>query len=108
MGTAQFWRDGEKDNHTWFIAFAPYESPKIAMAVLVQGAKAGGQVPAPIAAKIIEEILALTEATTLACRRSLLRLETSILSNQSISETLLCTPNRLPQTKKRQRLYLAR
>ena len=58
-GTAQFWRDGDKDNHTWFIAFAPYESPKIAMAVLVQGAKAGGQVPAPIAAKIIEEILAL-------------------------------------------------
>ena len=58
-GTAQFWRHGYKDNHTWFIAFAPYESPKIAMAVLVQGAKAGGQVPAPIAAKIIEEILAL-------------------------------------------------
>jgi len=29
------------------------------MAVLVQGAKAGGQVPAPIAAKIIEEILAI-------------------------------------------------
>jgi hypothetical protein len=29
------------------------------MALLVQGAKAGGQVPAPIAAKIIEEILAL-------------------------------------------------
>src|SRR3982750_3460375 len=20
-GTAQFWRDGKKDNHTWFIAF---------------------------------------------------------------------------------------
>jgi penicillin-binding protein 2 len=58
-GTAQFWRDGKKDNHTWFIAFAPYENPKIALAVLVQGAKAGGQVPAPIAAKIIEEILAL-------------------------------------------------
>jgi hypothetical protein len=29
------------------------------LAVLVQGAKAGGQVPAPIAAKIVEEILAL-------------------------------------------------
>jgi penicillin-binding protein 2 len=58
-GTAQFWRDGEKDNHTWFIAFAPYENPKIALAVLVHGAKAGGQVPAPIAARIIEEILAL-------------------------------------------------
>ena len=58
-GTAQFWRNGDKDNHAWFVAFAPYENPKIAMAVLVQGAKAGGQVPAPIAAKIIEEILAL-------------------------------------------------
>ncbi|MBV9492074.1 MAG: penicillin-binding protein 2 [Verrucomicrobia bacterium] len=58
-GTAQFWRDGKKDNHTWFIAFAPYENPKIALAVLVQGAKAGGQVPAPVAAKIIEEVLAL-------------------------------------------------
>ena len=56
-GTAQFWRNGEKDNHTWFVAFAPYENPRIALAVLVQGAKAGGQVPAPIAAKIIEEIL---------------------------------------------------
>ncbi|MFY9987601.1 MAG: penicillin-binding protein 2 [Chthoniobacterales bacterium] len=58
-GTAQFWRDGQKDNHTWFVAFAPYDNPKIALAVLVQGAKAGGQVPAPIAAKLIEEILAL-------------------------------------------------
>ena len=44
---------------TRFVAFAPYENPKIALAVLVQGAKAGGQVPAPIAAKIVEEILAL-------------------------------------------------
>jgi penicillin-binding protein 2 len=58
-GTAQFWRDGQKDNHTWFIAFAPYDNPKIALAILVQGAKAGGQVPAPIAAKLIEEIMAL-------------------------------------------------
>jgi len=58
-GTAQFWRDGQKDNHTWFLAFAPYDNPKIALAVLVQGAQAGGQVPAPIAAKLIEQILAL-------------------------------------------------
>jgi penicillin-binding protein 2 len=58
-GTAQFWRDGNKDNHTWFICFAPYDNPKYAMAVLIQGAKAGGQVPAPLAAKMMEEILAL-------------------------------------------------
>ena len=57
-GTAQFWRDGEKDNHTW-VAFGAYDNPKIALAGLVGGAKAGGQVPAPIAARIVEEILAL-------------------------------------------------
>jgi penicillin-binding protein 2 len=26
-GTAQFWRSGVKDNHTRFLAFAPYDSP---------------------------------------------------------------------------------
>src|SRR6195256_4690889 len=58
-GTAQFWRSGKKDNHTWFLAFAPYDNPKIALAVLVQGAQAGGQVPAPMAAEIIKQVLAL-------------------------------------------------
>jgi len=65
-GTAQFWRevgDGKKtkikDNHTWFISFAPYDEPKYAVTVFVQGAKSGGGVSAPIAQKIIEESLAV-------------------------------------------------
>jgi penicillin-binding protein 2 len=58
-GTAQAWTDGEKDDNAWFIAFAPYDNPKLAIAVIVQGGKAGGEVAAPIAAKIIEESLAL-------------------------------------------------
>jgi penicillin-binding protein 2 len=66
-GTAQFWRlekqDGKavkvKDNHTWFITFAPYEAPKFAICVFVQGAKSGGSVSAPIAQRIMEESLAL-------------------------------------------------
>src|ERR1700726_3373764 len=58
-GTAQAWTEGEKDDNAWFIAFAPYDHPKLALAVLVQGGKAGGEVAAPIAAKIIEESLAL-------------------------------------------------
>ncbi len=47
------------DNHTWFIAFAPYEDPKYAVCVLVQGAKSGGGVAAPVAARILEEALAI-------------------------------------------------
>jgi penicillin-binding protein 2 len=62
-GTAQFWRETNgkkiKDNHTWFICFAPYDKPKFAVTVFVQGAKSGGGVSAPIAQKILEESLAL-------------------------------------------------
>ena len=49
----------EKDNHTWFISFAPYETPKFAVCVFVQGAKSGGGVSAPIAQRILEQSLAL-------------------------------------------------
>lgn len=58
-GTAQFWRNGKKDNHTWFISFAPYKEPKYAVCVFLQGAKAGGTTAAPIAARILEECFAL-------------------------------------------------
>ncbi|MFA7232914.1 MAG: penicillin-binding protein 2 [Terrimicrobiaceae bacterium] len=55
-GTAQFTRSGVKDNHTWFVSFAPYEAPRYAVVTFVQGAKSGGGVAAPIAAKILEDI----------------------------------------------------
>ena len=58
-GTAQFWRNGQKDNHTWFICFAPYDKPKYAICVFLQGAKSGGGTAAPIAARILEESFAL-------------------------------------------------
>ena len=58
-GTAQFWRGREKDNHTWFVCFAPYDNPRYAVVVFVQGAKSGGSVPAPIASKILEQIFAM-------------------------------------------------
>jgi penicillin-binding protein 2 len=63
-GTAQNWRinaEGQRvqDNNTLFIAFAPYDKPKYAICVLVQGGYAGGMVPAPIAGKILDEALAI-------------------------------------------------
>ena len=58
-GTAQFWRGGKKDNHTWFLAFTPYDHPKIALAVMIEGGKSGGGVAAPMAAEIIKQVLAL-------------------------------------------------
>jgi len=60
-GTAQFFRNGVKDYHTWFLSFAPYDQPRYVVCVFVQGGKSGGSVPAPIAAKILEQIFALEQ-----------------------------------------------
>lgn len=63
-GTAQFWRVAKgvksKDNHTWFISFAPYDKPKFAVCVLVQGGHSGGGTAAPVATRVMEQALALT------------------------------------------------
>lgn len=63
-GTAQNWRNNERgsrvdDNHTWFISFAPYQSPKLAVCVLVQNGKSGGACAAPVARHVLEQCLAL-------------------------------------------------
>ncbi len=58
-GTAQFWRGKIKDNHTWFICFAPYNKPRYVVCIFVQGGKSGGGVAAPIAQKILEQIFAM-------------------------------------------------
>lgn len=49
-GTAQ---NPHGKDHAWFVAFAPFEDPSIAIAVLVENAGYGGSVSAPIAGKLI-------------------------------------------------------
>lgn len=46
-GTAQFGSDGK--THAWFIGFAPYENPTIAIAVIVEGGGEGHAAALPIA-----------------------------------------------------------
>lgn len=65
-GTAQAWRpDGQKDNHTLFIAFAPYVNPKYAVCILIQGGKSGGGCCAPVAKRVLEQALSLDQGGTL-------------------------------------------
>jgi len=40
--------------HAWFIAYAPYENPEIALALFGEGAGHGGSICAPVAQKIFE------------------------------------------------------
>jgi penicillin-binding protein 2 len=59
-GTAQAWLpDGQKDNHTLFICFAPYVHPQYAVCILVEGGKSGGGCAAPVAKRILEQALNL-------------------------------------------------
>jgi len=47
----------ETQDHAWFIAYAPAEQPRIAVAVVVEHGGHGGAAAAPVARKVIEEYL---------------------------------------------------
>jgi len=57
-GTAEA---SKADNHAWFVGFAPYDKPEIAVAVVVVQGGSGGYA-APIARAIIEQYLTAEEA----------------------------------------------
>ncbi len=42
---------------TWFLSFAPYENPRYAVVVMIEGGRSGGDTCAPIGRKIYEGIL---------------------------------------------------
>jgi peptidoglycan glycosyltransferase len=53
-GTAE---SGRGTSHAWFIAFAPADNPRIAIAVVVEDGGQGGVVAAPIAGQVIRAAL---------------------------------------------------
>ena len=55
-GTAEV--EGGAANQAWFIAFAPVEDPKMAIAVTVERTQGtGGEVAAPLAKQVLQELL---------------------------------------------------
>ena len=50
-------KDERRRDHSWFIAYAPAEDPKIAVAVLVENGGFGASVAAPIARKVLDAYL---------------------------------------------------
>jgi len=46
-----------KDADAWFVAFAPAQRPKVAVAVMLIGAGFGGETAAPIAKRVLEAAL---------------------------------------------------
>ncbi len=50
----------QRVKRTWFIAFAPYESPEVALAVLFEEGASGGHTAAPVAGQILAGIFGRT------------------------------------------------
>lgn len=54
-GSAEVRRQSE--THSWFIGFAPYDDPVVAIAVVIEQAGHGGDVAAPIAGTFVKRLL---------------------------------------------------
>ena len=51
-GSAEY--NADKESHAWFIGFAPYDEPQIAVCVIVEGGGSGGTAAVPIAKEVFD------------------------------------------------------
>lgn len=54
-GSAEY--DATKNSHAWFLGFAPADNPKVAVAVIVEGAGTGSQYAVPVAKAVFQSYL---------------------------------------------------
>ena len=57
-GTAQT-ANPQQPTNAWFIAFAPYEEPELAICVFVENGNSGGGAASPIAKNIVDNVMAM-------------------------------------------------
>ena len=74
-GTAQ---NPHGKDHAWFVAFAPFDDPQIALAVIVENVGFGSTYAAPIAKKIIETYLNSNKEKSLEQEKTLTHLENTV------------------------------
>ncbi len=58
-GTAQYGRPGQNKQHTWMIAFAPFQDPRYAVAMVIEDGVSGGITVAPRMGKLMDSIFDL-------------------------------------------------
>lgn len=84
-GTAQTADDGKRSHNSWTVAFAPFDEPRYAVAVLVQNGKSGGKVCGPLVHLILRGLLAQDEGL----RLPLEPLQPALGNKDPILETIL-------------------
>jgi penicillin-binding protein 2 len=77
-GTAQ---NPHGDDHAWFVSFAPYDNPQIAVAVLVENVGFGSTHAAPIAKKVTEAYLNSVKQNLRIEEQQITKLENTPLGN---------------------------
>lgn len=85
-GTAQ---NPHGEDHAWYIGFAPFDNPKIAIAVLVENAGFGGRFAAPIAGLCIERYLYGRLIRNDAARRSVPAEDTTVVRRKQPQAAVL-------------------
>jgi len=78
-GTAQ---NPHGKDHAWFVAFAPFDNPQIALAVIVENVGFGSTYAAPIAKKIIETYLNSKVEKSLDQQKTITQLENTVSEPQ--------------------------
>lgn len=71
-GTAEIGTGATRRKNTWVIAFAPYESPTVAMAMLVERGESGGSTVAPRVHAVLAHVFGEEETTASASSGSAL------------------------------------
>jgi penicillin-binding protein 2 len=56
-GTAEFGRKEERKRHAWMIAYAPYEAPRYAIAIVIDEGLSGGETSAPRMRELLKGLL---------------------------------------------------
>ncbi len=59
-GTAEYYERGERRKHAWMVAYAPFESPRYAIAVVVENSDSGGRAAAPIVHRVFSALFGQT------------------------------------------------
>lgn len=63
-GTAEYDTKHGRLNCGWFIGFAPYDQPQVAVAVVIEDATTGGQTAAPVAGRIFAQMFGRSAGDT--------------------------------------------
>ena len=61
-GTAEVGRKGEGRKHVWMMAFAPFEAPRYALAMVVEEGESGGGTVGPRIHRLLDALFSETEA----------------------------------------------